>query len=107
MINAHRAAPFGEATCYGPSTSLNSGWPEQALNDYEDWPPQDGLAHGDRFCLIAPPDGRFALLGMQHTGFSSWYAVEFRVPENAGNGGGILPGDDDDDGDDGGIGPLF
>ncbi len=109
MISANRAAPFGEAKCYGPSTAPNSGWPDQALDDYDDWPPQDGLAHGDRFCLIALPDGSYALLGMQHTGFTSWRAVEFRLPErgSTGGGGGLFPDDDDDDGDDGGIGPLF
>ncbi|WP_019874660.1 hypothetical protein [Sporichthya polymorpha] len=110
MITAHRQTPFGEATCYGPSAAPNSNWPEQALDDYDDWPPQDGLAHGDRFCLIALPDGHYALLGMVHTGFSTWRAVEFRLPERSSTpgGGGLFPGDDDDDDDGpGGIGPLF
>lgn len=104
MIATNQATPFGETTCLGP-TATDSGWPEQALDDYEDWPPQDGLNYGDRFCLIALPDGTFALLGMQHVRFNTWRAVEFRLPEKRG-GGGLFPDDDDDD-DGGVIGPLF
>jgi hypothetical protein len=105
MINANAQTPFGEAACHGP-TSTDQTWPEAALNDYGDWPPSDGLAHGDRFCLIALPTGKYALLGMQHLGFNTWRAVEFRLPAASNdNGGGLFPGDDGDD--DGGIGPLF
>ena len=104
MITANSTTPFGAVTCFGPTSS--DTWPEQALDDYEDWPPQDGYAHGDRFCLIALPAGNFALLGMEHLRFNTWRAVEFRIPA-AQNNGGLFPGDDGDDGDDGRIGPLF
>jgi hypothetical protein len=105
MITANQTAPFGEVTCFGPSTS--DPWPEAALEDYGDWPPQDGLAHGDRYCLLALPSGDFALLGMEHVRFNTWRAVEFRMPAtNPDGGGGLFPDEDDDD-DDGGIGPLF
>lgn len=103
MIAANQQTPFGAVTCYGP-TATDQGWPEQALDDYDDWPPSDGLAHGDRFCLVALPAGNFALLGMQHVRFNTWRAVEFRLPDTRDSGGGLFPGDDDDDG---GIGPLF
>jgi len=108
MIAAHQQTPFGEVTCYGPTAT--DTWPEPALDDYQNWPPEDGYAHGDRFCLIALPTGDFALLGMEHLRFNTWRAVEFRMPiaeEDTGNG--LFPGqvDDDDDDDGGGIGPLF
>ncbi|MBA3744720.1 hypothetical protein [Sporichthya sp.] len=103
MIATNQQTPFGAVTCYGP-TATDQGWPEQALDDYDGWPPSDGLAHGDRFCLVALPAGNFALLGMQHVRFNTWRAVEFRLPDTRDDGGGLFPGDDDDDG---GIGPLF
>lgn len=104
MINANRATPFGEVTCYGPTAT--DTWPEAALDSYDGWPPQDGYAHGDRFCLIALPSGQYALLGMEHVRFNTWRAVEFRLPDAGTDDGGLFPDDDDDD-DDGGIGPLF
>ncbi|HUR75087.1 MAG TPA: hypothetical protein VMZ00_12490 [Sporichthya sp.] len=103
MIAANKQTPFGAVTCYGP-TATDQGWPEQALNDYKDWPPSDGLAHGDRYCLIALPAGNFALLGMEHLRFNTWRAVEFRTPGTSNDGGLFPPGGGDDDG---GIGPLF
>lgn len=103
MIAANRdTAAFESLTCYGPSPA-DTSWPKVALTEYgESWPPNDGIQHGDRFCLIklssqsataasanpaapgAPPNPqepeRYALLGMQHAGFRSWKAVEFRMP---------------------------
>src|SRR5262249_34003040 len=93
MIAANRATPFGEATCHG-STTTDTAWPPAAQDEYGAWPPADGLEHGERFCLIALSDGRYARLGMQHLGVDSWRAGEFRLPQEENNGGGgvILPG---------------
>ncbi|MGQ0625245.1 MAG: esterase/lipase family protein [Sporichthyaceae bacterium] len=109
MVATDQSVSLGDVTCYGPYPA-DIGWPARAVEDFGDmWPPSDGLEHGDRYCLIALGEGeRFALLGMLHTGFSTWRAVEFRLPEEGtgDTGGGILdPGGDDDDG--GIIGPIL
>jgi hypothetical protein len=104
MIAANSQTPFGEVTCHGP-TATDSTWPPAALDSYGDWPPADGVPHGDRFCLLALPDGHFALLGMQHVRFNTWRALEFRMPTSTPPDGGLFPGGGNNGG--GGIGPLF
>jgi hypothetical protein len=116
MIAANRdTGAFRSLTCYGPSPD-DTSWPIVARADFgENWPPNDGLRHGDRFCLIklgatgagptpapdgpgvVPPDEpeRYALLGLEHTGYRQWEAVEFRLPgdqqpTNPDGGGGIF-----------------
>ncbi|MGQ0631860.1 MAG: hypothetical protein ACT4P1_12530 [Sporichthyaceae bacterium] len=112
MVATDESVGLGDVTCFGPYPA-DAGWPQQAVDTYgEVWPPADGLEHGDRYCLIALGQGNFALLGMLHTGFQTWRAVEFRLPQEGGSvdegGGGILdPGGDDDDDDDGILGPLL
>ncbi|HEX3828823.1 MAG TPA: hypothetical protein VHV82_16290 [Sporichthyaceae bacterium] len=106
MIAANRdTAAFESLTCYGP-TPPDTSWPAAASAEFgRPWPPNDGRPHGDRFCLIkladvgaaqasanplppgttAPPEPeRYALLGMAHTGFKTWRAVEFRMPGASG-----------------------
>jgi|GEM_PF-5387525 len=103
MIAANRdTAAFESLTCYGPAPD-DSSWPAAARSEYgQPWPPNDGLRHGDRFCLIklaeqgaaassGAPSGatpgsepeRYALVGMEHTGFKKWQAVEFRMPDGS------------------------
>jgi hypothetical protein len=75
---------LGRTTCHG-STALDDNWPTAAREAYGDWPPVDGLSHGERFCLIDLGGRPVALLGMHHLGFRDWKAVEFRIPGDAPN----------------------
>jgi hypothetical protein len=132
MIAANRdTAAFDSLTCYGPMPP-DTTWPAAAVTEFgRPWPPSDGQPHGDRFCLIklaavgtaqasanplppgttaAPGPERYALLGMAHTGFKAWRAVEFQMPGAAGPanpepGGPGGPGDGG--GNSGGGGGLF
>jgi hypothetical protein len=80
MIDADKnLGGLGRTTCHG-STALDSSWPEAAREAYGDWPPVDGLSHGERFCLIELDGDPVALLGLHHLGFRDWKAVEFRLP---------------------------
>lgn len=115
MLTTHRNdGAFLSFTCYG-SLPADSGWPQQAREDFgQSWPPNDGLRHGDRFCLIrladrgalaptpspqpsaspSPAAGqeRYVLLGLEHTGFNQWEVVEYRTPGDAPEepGGGVI-----------------
>jgi hypothetical protein len=132
MIAANRdTAAFESLTCYGPTPPDNT-WPAAALAEFgRHWPPDDGAMHGDRYCLIklsavgaaaasanpvppgatSPPEPeRYALLGMAHSGFKAWRAVEFRMPGGSGSGSGPgnpQPGGPLGGGGDNGGGGLF
>ncbi len=121
MISVHREqGAFLSFTCYG-SSPTDSTWPEVARTEFgQSWPPNDGLRHGERFCLIRladrgagiapspdpktgatpsptptdrPSQERYVLLGMEHLGYNSWQAVEFRTPgdEPEESPGGLFP----------------
>ncbi|MGQ0466873.1 MAG: esterase/lipase family protein [Sporichthyaceae bacterium] len=123
MIGFHRNdGAFLSFSCYGYSPQ-DQGWPPVARQQFgPTWPPNDGLRHGDRFCLIrvadqgagtgtpspapsaspqptGPAQERYVLLGMEHSGYNAWQAVEFRTPgqPQEPDGGGLFPPDDPDD----------
>jgi hypothetical protein len=116
MLATHRnVGAFLSFSCYG-SLPGDSGWPRKAREDFgQSWPPDDGLRHGDRYCLIrladkgstaptpsptpgataaptaAPTQERYVLLGLEHVGFNKWQVVEYRTP-------GEVPEEPDDGG---------
>ncbi|MGQ0843145.1 MAG: esterase/lipase family protein [Sporichthyaceae bacterium] len=136
MQATHRSdGAFQSFTCYGPSPQ--DDWPQAARDSFgQSWPPQDGLRHGERFCLIrladrgasaptpspspggtpaptasaSPAQERYVLLGMEHVGFNSWRAVEYRTPgevaEQPDDDGGLFTPPSEEPEDDG-PGGLF
>lgn len=99
LVSTHQDRGLGDMNCFGPSPT-DGGWPAEALSAYgTTWPPVDGQAHGDRFCLIQLGDTAApALLGMEHRGFQEWQAVEFRLPDEAAapTDPETVPGEDDE-----------
>ena len=120
MIATHRnEGAFLSLSCYG-SLPADSGWPQKAREDFgQSWPPNDGLRHGERFCLIrladqgaaaptpsprpsatpdpGPTQERYVLIGMEHTGYNQWQVVEYRTPGDAPQDpgdGGLFPDPD-------------